>query len=388
MELQEAEDNAYYELNIPRKYFTLYLNQIGHIPPREISPERRYLEILTEKEVIGKAAVNVYENGFVEGIYESLTGVYESLKRNNEKMVLFFAERLNEEALKILEEEFTSGKIASHLPQIYLMFRTKALRNLTFHLFGNYKLLQDNNLYPEEWEIYVEEVSKDKIAFDLDRFETYEQGNSAMNYLISRGKHYVLKEALYIDYNIEEIFLSVLRSGRVDFLNEILPLTLPLLPRVVNKVQDLILPLSFSPSGKYSIYKLKHTYRLPNYYFDAAVYGGNPQIYDYLRTISGTLYPMFNEESFISGYYAFSDPVGFYEILQRINHKYLRANVALNIDLAIYTISKSDNIQEVINKIVSENFGKIDFMFTFLPYVTQKFEAKGYPLTEEILDSE
>ena len=127
-EWDQYANSAEEEFAITESYFNLALD-------RGITPLQRYIEVATEVVLSSDAAVNLNrETGQVFGIYESLAGVYESLRRNDAEMVLFFADRLKPQSRSILEEQLLSGQISKFLVPNFAYFRTAALRSLYSHV--------------------------------------------------------------------------------------------------------------------------------------------------------------------------------------------------------------------------------------------------------------
>lgn len=383
-EWEEYTHEAEKEIGVSPLYFQLPLYRIGAYPPRNITPAYRYLEVLTERYLTEESSARLNRvSGDILGIYESLAGVREGLLRNKPEITLYFAQRLRPESKEILIKELREGKIGPINP-----FATRALRELSTFLSLNVP-----HAFP--WQEYTEKMVEEDRFPDISRYPGIAEYEKALYYLISLGSSKALEEALLVPTNIEEIFLSTLRSGRTELVNKVLYMRKELgLPSYGEKVEDIVkTPLLTLPDELPPLSSVPRPGRVPNYYFSAALYGGNPRLYDFLLALQGGKDPSsLNEEEFFLGYYAKRglsiclEEICFYQLLARLPSRLITSNFALDIDLAILGFAKGLSPLSIAEK----NLGNVDILLAFLPYINKEELlplTQGYPLTRLVLSS-
>ncbi|SPN79017.1 Hypothetical protein BRZCDTV_113, partial [Brazilian cedratvirus IHUMI] len=364
IEWKQYADSAEEELGIPESYFNLALD-------RDITPLQRYLEVAAQVVLTPDAAVTYdRETGQVFGIYESLAGVYESLRRNDAEMVLFFANRLRPQSRSLLQEQLLSGEIRKVLVPNFIYFRTVALRALYSHL----GLQPIRDLYPTPWQLYVEDLAQEgEIAgFDVDAFPSDDAIIQSLSYLISREKYWALNSAIELNLPPEDVALAALASGSQDMIKAANNYAR-------NTVLDALVREGDMLPGKR---------RIPLYYFSALAQGCNSKLWTRLRDISREEPP---EQSLLllrAGYYlkvATSErpvTVDYYNIL-RVERPLSDPTLALNVDTAILLAEEGVSVKDI----VKNNLGNVNLLLTLSPELSDrdkaelKSESLAYPLT-------
>lgn len=383
------------EFAIPPAYFDLALTgpQVEGkpsplIPPRSVSAEYRYLEVKSKFELNAQDGARVYPDGTIEGLYESLAGVIESLKRDDTEMTLFFASRLRPESKEVLVKKIKSGELQGEIFGKYAQFRFSAylalLKQLGLSRYGP---------KVERWQLEALEgvVPEDK-----------EQKTLMLKYFISQGQEDALslareKGAL----SDEDVFISALRSGNLKMLNSVMGLRRKIgFPVVGRRVQDVVQPLPFSAQGVYDIGPQGKNRIEPKYYA-AAIYSGNPLFVDYVEKLgpyTGSYGKLQN--AFESGMKEKINPVGYYEIYQRFFTLRSYSWVAFSdIDILLLEAAVHSANQEELyyysKEVLEDNPGIINVLFTFAEIlstlsITNKLgfpepNLQGYPLSRKIL---
>ncbi|SPN78838.1 Hypothetical protein ZAZAV_35 [Cedratvirus Zaza IHUMI] len=384
----EYRAKAVKEFKIPPAYFDLALKKGSLIPVRSVSPEYRYLEIQSKFELSARDAARVYPDGTIDGLYESLAGVIESLKRDDTEMVLFFASRLRPESKEVLVKKIKSGELQSEIFGKYAQFRFSAylalLKELRLSRYGP---------KVERWQLDALEgiVPEDE-----------EKKTDMLKYFISQGSEDALslareKGAL----SDEDVFISALRSGNLKMLNSVMGLRRKIgFPVVGRRVQDVVKPLPFSAQGVYDIGPQGKN-KIEAKYYAAAIYSGNPLFVDYIEKLgpyTGSYGKLQN--AFESGMKEKINPVGYYEIYQRFFTIRAYSWVAFtDIDILLLEASVHSANQEELyyyaQEVLEDNPGIINVLFTFVEIlstlsITNKLgfpepNLVGYPLSRRII---
>jgi hypothetical protein len=409
-------ERAMKDFAISGEYFDLPLHDYPRIGRREarapISPEYRYLEIQTKFYLSPESAVSLSPDGEINGIYESLTGVYECLRRNDEEMVLFFAQRLRGGAISRITSDIQSGRILHMVPNYrpggydVFYFRTLALRTLADYLYpGRGKeRLRRAGLYPQAWQIRVEEDAKDGTL----RPEKYgNKGNTKLGllYLVSLGRRdaysYITSrfakpaEVAFVEEDLfrisaSDIGMAVLASGDLDLFEEGKRHVHQVLrgsPPVSQVLRDIPLFLSgvVYESGKVKV-------PIDPKFYEAVVYGGNPRILIYMKGFFNT--PISSPRSVIfSGYYTHNNPQGFFSVTTFFAGKYL-AFISSDLDISYHAWSIYEREEELAQYVVERNLGYVEEISTFYPLLSSKNkrEAKqraegAFPLSSRIMQT-
>lgn len=409
-------ERAFRRYGVPYEYFDLARTVLSEpneevpgdieVPARNISGSFRYLEIATKFELLPESAASLNKRtATVSGIYESYGGVLEALKRNDPRGIDIFFSRLRESQREQLIQDIRERnknilpkkfRFASFGHLVNLLFEDRAQEILTEEFIdgqGNVSVYQ-----PSEWEISVEEAEKNKQD-DGSRMikgvggESEEEFFEGLMYLISQGCRFALEQALEIlvrenrDEILEPIFLSALKSGQVDMVDRVLFLR-PLLglPNDGQKVLDIVSPapfqIFFADEGRIPpIVQVPNPVRIPDRYFDAACYGGNPLLVDFLLAMNDDLNYMPSSRELTEGYFTRRDPVGYYQVLQRCDFTFSSGNIPGlgDIDINLFLSSFMDNyFAGWINfdyDALTESRGNIDILLTYLPRYQQYMEG-------------
>jgi hypothetical protein len=401
------------DFNISPEYFDLPLYDYPNLRKRNISPQYRYLEIQTKFYLSPESAVSLSPDGEINGIYESLAGVYESLRRNDAEMVLFFAKRLKPAALDIIKKEVRSGRILHEVPNYrpggydIFYFRTLALRTLASFLFGKSAVatLKRAGLYPEKWQMAVEEQASEE-TFSPHKLGNKQQIKLGVLYFITLGKKNVfdyakniMKSTILSEYHVsnttlnistKELLLAALCSGDVDFFEQVKDYigytfsSSPPVMQVLASIPLFIKDVTYDSNVKTDI---------PQEIFDCISYGGNPRIYLYVQGHSKN-YPSYDKDAVFSGYYTHSSPEGFFSINTALNRAAINF-ISTDIDIDYYSIGTSERDSSyMVNAIVSKNLGYIELVSSFYPLLTQGYRginknraSHGYPLSLLIMQN-
>ncbi|SHO33104.1 Hypothetical protein BQ3484_36 [Cedratvirus A11] len=365
-EWNEYAQSAKEEFAISESYFNLALD-------RGITPLQRYIEVATEVVLSSDAAVNLNrETGEVFGIYESLAGVYESLRRNDAEMVLFFVNRLKPQSRAMLEEQLLSGEINRFLIPNFAYFRTAALRSLYSHLLSK----QDMNNYPAHWQLYTEDLAGEEEEvpfFDIDLFPSDDAIVESLSYLISREKFWALNTAIELNLSPEDVALAALASGSEDMIRAANNYSRNAVLDIFNFSSDII------PNKR----------RIPAYYFSALAQGCNFKLWTRLRDVSREEPPEQALPLLRVGYYLKTRPEDYYNILQgelplfEFQRPLTNPTLALNVDTAVLLASNGVSVKDI----VKNNLGNVNILLTLSPELSQqdkeeiKSEISGYPLS-------
>ena len=406
-------ERAVKDFGISGEYFDLPHYDYPKLRKRNISPQYRYLEIQTKFYLSPESAVSLSSDGEINGIYESLTGVYESLRRNDAEMVLFFAQRLKPDALTVIKREITKGSILHQVPNYrpggydIFYFRTAALRTLSSYLFGNKSvaILKKAGLYPERWQMATEEQASSD-DFSPHRLGNRQQLKLALLHLISLGKKNVFQYSKDIlkSYNLDgqhvsntvlnisnrELLLAALASGDIDLFEEVkqyLFVTqfrgLPLVMEVLADIPLFLKGIAYNAPFKIDISKEVS---------DSIIYGGNPRIFLYVRGYSKNPFS-YNSEVAFSGYYLHNNPQGFFSI----NSLYAKGNtstISSDLDIDYYSQGTEDDNLYPLKMIVLKNLGYIELVSSFYPLldrhgrqVIKNAAGSVYPLSSLIMQN-
>ncbi|SPN79009.1 Hypothetical protein BRZCDTV_109 [Brazilian cedratvirus IHUMI] len=408
-------ERAIKDFGISAEYFDLPLHDYPRIGKRNITPQYRYLEIQTKFYLSPESAASVSSDGEINGIYESLTGVYESLRRNDAEMVLFFAQRLKPNPLNILKKSIRSGEILHQVPNYrpggydIFYFRTLALRKLADYLFSKTALttLKKAGLYPEKWQMAVEEAASVTSSFSPHKLGNKQQQKLGILYLISLGrrdvfdyaKQHLLRygpETILVENTVavissDELLYAALASGRIDFFEEVkkrIAFSLNNAVKVEDKYPSLPLFLnSYTLKGGRT--------NIPQLIFNCVAYSGNARIFLYLRDYAINP-PELNEQILFSGYYVHNRPEDFFSLCT-LGGSYFTGFVHTDIDIDYYALGTYTSIDagRIAYEIVAKNLGQVEVVSSFYPFVNgaiskdllQIYATKGYPLSLLIIQN-
>ena len=383
----QYREKAVKEFGIPEDYFNLAQRASSPlVPARSVSPEYRYLEIKSKFELDARDAARVHADGTIEGLYESLAGVVESLKRDDTEMVLFFASRLRPESKEVLTKKIKSGELQSEIFGKYAQFRFSAYLALLKELKLSRYAPKVERWQLEALEGIVPEDEEKKVLM--------------LKYFISQGQEDALALAKGV-LSDEDVFISALRSGNLKMLNSVMGLRRKIgFPVVGRRVQDVVKPLPFSRLGKYDIGPQGKNRIEPKYYA-AAIYSGNPLFVDYVEKLgpyTGSYGKLQN--AFESGMKEKINPVGYYEIYQRFFTIRAYSWIASSdIDILLLEASVHSDSQEELyyysKEVLEDNPGIINLLFTFIEILSElnltyklgfpEPNLTGYPLSRRIL---
>nr|WIL05342.1 hypothetical protein pmam_303 [Pithovirus mammoth] len=264
------ERKAELELNFWEKFFNLYLGSETS-SKRPISEYFRYLELASVNSFLPElAASKNVETGEIFGLYESFAGLKEAVLKGDETQFDFFFTRLRPETLEWLKTHLKFlHSIEDLFPQgpgfISLDLFDKLLQETGQMALEEYPKLsepsaaqrwvaKDMNHYPLRAQIRNQKaMSKDSPQVQL--LENWDQFSSqVLLKLIERGNRQALDKVLdffdngRFDFEAEQIFLSILRSGELSFVQ------------------------AFEPFIQYVVF---YDEEQSQKYFDAAAFGGN-----------------------------------------------------------------------------------------------------------------
>nr|WIL05358.1 hypothetical protein pmam_319 [Pithovirus mammoth] len=410
-------ERAFLRYGVPYEYFDLARSVLSEpneevpgdigVPARNISGSFRYLEIATKFELLPESAASLNKRtATVSGIYESYAGVLEALKRNDPEGIDIFFPRLRES-----QREQLIQNIREHDEDILpKKFRFAAFGHLIDLLFGTAtrEVLTEGftddegeiikPYQPSDWEISVEEAEKNKED-DGSRMikgvggESEEEFFEGLMYLISQGCRFALEQALEILVGedkisiLEPIFLSALKSGQVDMVDRVLFLRSLLgLPIDGKTVLDIVSPapfqISFIDGGRNPpIVQVPNPQQIPDRYFDAACYGGNPLLVDFLLAMNDEPEYLPSTLGIIEGYFTRRDPVGYYQVLQRCGFVFSSENISSlgDIDIDLFLSSFKSNYftgwRNFDYDVLTESKGNVDILLTYLPRYQQYMEG-------------
>jgi len=100
------KEKAYKELGV---YYEFFDN--SNTFPKPLSGLERYLTLMSYKKLTPLSTVRVYKNGFIEGVYESLAGALEALRRASVEGLEVFVPRLKNQALFYFTEQIIGKEI-------------------------------------------------------------------------------------------------------------------------------------------------------------------------------------------------------------------------------------------------------------------------------------
>ena len=100
------KEKAYKELGV---YYEFFDN--SNTFPNPLSGLERYLSLMSYKKLTPLSTVRVYKSGFIEGVYESLAGALEALRRASVEGLEVFVPRLKNQALFYFTEQIIGKEI-------------------------------------------------------------------------------------------------------------------------------------------------------------------------------------------------------------------------------------------------------------------------------------
>nr|WIL02990.1 hypothetical protein Cbor_52 [Cedratvirus borely] len=398
-------ERAMKDFGISREYFDLPLYDYPKIGRRErrapVSPQYRYLEIQTKFYLSPESAVSVSPDGEINGIYESLTGVYECLRRNDEEMVLFFAERLRSEAISRVMEDIESGRILNMVPNYrpggydVFYFRTLALRTLMDYLYPGQgeERLRRAGLYPQDWQIAVEEDAKNN-TLQPGRYGNRAQRKLGLLYLVSLGRKDAYTYARRFIKRVDDAFvkedlfgisesemaMAILSSGDIDlfeygrgYIHE----TLKGSPPVLEVLREIPLFLS---SGFYDPGKVRVP--IDPIYYHCVIYGGNPKILIYMRGFFSNSASNSRSVMF-SGYYTHSNPEGYFSLTTFFTGKNL-VFISSDLDISYRSWSVYEKEEELAEYVVKRNLGYVEEVSTFYPLLSDKNKQEAKKRAKDV----
>lgn len=263
---------AQLDFGISPEFFDLFLG-LSKSSKRSINNFQRYLEL---------SSVNSFLPQVSEDLIEAFAGVRDAVLKGDEEQLDFFFSRLGPEAKSELTEIVSSSsKLDSFFPQgadlVSFPVLDKLVNQLTGHSLKETSgkispaqlwLIKEKIRGPLEVKIriqmaYCEAIPHRELIEDWDSFPP-----DVLCYLIERGNEQALEKVLSFTrqgrfgFTFEGVFLSILKSGRMDFVEAFRPYF-----QYLNSLTD-------KPSKK-----LVPTF---HYYFAEAFYGGNSKIIEFL----------------------------------------------------------------------------------------------------------
>lgn len=307
-------ERARVKFGIPYNYFDIP----RYVYPRNVAGINRYIEVATQVKPSEISGIEVYENGFIKGVYEKVALVLEAIKRDDPKIITEFAKDLTYNDIEYINQRIEgwtrfSGYLYPTYALIVLVNKTKG------------KIKPPHYLEKED-KADIAEWAKYNLPLDeLDIEVTYQD----IEYLITKGNTSAFEYALE-DGLIDNFFLLCLQSGKLEFVD-------PILSKFVNvsegySIAKNIPVLDFDPKQKeFPLYELEHTEVTIDYtILRSALIGGNVQIVDFFRSYYQLVYLPYEEASLsYKGYLHRGNPVEYYSIIQRFEPK-------LNLNLSTF----------------------------------------------------
>lgn len=368
---------AFVEYDVPQAYFMLAKS-------RGVTPHYRSVEIENKFLLRPNAALRVFPNDVIEGIYESLTGVIESVMRDDVEMADYFFDRLKPEAVERLRDYIETQDLIEMTQGYYFDFRC-----------GTYNRI-------------CERAGLARFALSLPKWQrrfiqeqilpnTLEEQKRTLKYYISQGSLEAVELGKQVLSN-KQLFLSCLRSGVKEILDSVFYLRDELglsYPRG-NKLDRVIGSIPFSTNVKDYAIGIGKGKVDPDYFY-AAAYSGNPQFIDFLLRIGkfeGSYAKL--QENLQFGMREKINPVGFYQVYQRMFLLYFSGYPwvpSTDIDMVILASSDQQrNLPEYIEDALLETLGNIPILFYFLKLSPddaldslQIINLKGYAYTQKLL---
>jgi hypothetical protein len=360
---------------------------------RDISQEYRELELLSEVELTPESRTRVDVEGEVLGIYESFRGVKEAIARNDADMALFFLTRLNPVAKERLIYELQKGSITSTSP-----YQTLAQRSVMQALGLSVERFSPLN-------IEVEEIASRQRPFPAHNF-AYRKTLTELHYLVTCGLEEALEQNILVckkstkanrAMDVDYLFISALKSGRVDFVNRALesfPKHLPY-PRVEEAVTEVDFVTRDQRFVEDFVLRKEEHKLQPRHYSDA-LEGGNPRLFVYIFAISDRE-PFYDAFSLLAGYTSRRDLLNRYMCAQFFPLSRFVHPSGSSIDLHRILSQKlpEEERKDHALKFVLANLGNVDILFYILDiypeerdFIAQTITDKHqglYPLSERIL---
>lgn len=337
-------DRAREELGIPYSYFDL----ARKFPLPRLNGLERYLSLLSYFKLSELATVKVYSNGKTEGVYESLAGAEEALKRDSLPGLDIFLPRLTPLAKRTLLAEIKDEKL-----------RPVEIAALAF--FG-----ED-----------VSELSPKKVTL-------YER--------VRRGEESAFFQAQKKFEGEISLLAAAVASGKIAFVQALLPQYYPELSNF--SIEKEVPPL---PYDEVLSFPLNLPPRPVDYIIlNAAVFSCNPRLLDFFISLYQTA-PTYL--SFLArGYRFHRAPLGAYSNLLRFHLPEVFDPESIwetgNLEMIYYLLESFDprEREREERKILKSNLGNIPLVITLplptLDIVTIANIRKRYPLTARILEEE
>lgn len=386
---RKAEKN----LKIPSEFFDLYLGS-PLSTRRPISESYRYLELASVNNFLPEAAVSRdVKTGQISGLFESLNGVKEAILRGDEQQFEFFFPRLKPNAIQRLNFLFEYPQLISDLfPQ--------GPNQVSFDLFvtfcqrlGFWNSNEGKVTSPaQDWIIRdtpgrsLEEKFQVRASFnapitDLSILNSYlpeaillliEKGQeSALTFLLGKFRR---GEMLLL---VSKVFIAVLRSGNFDFFD------------------------AFSPYFPNVGLETMSNFHIPNEYFIAAAYGGNPTILNFLLEVKGTTFEEIIKQNVVSFINLFVDStlLGFfshrkilwtYDILRNFPLQYYSNRSFLSsvpidfLDLIYYKTSTdqydfyNSSVISLLTQTLASNLGQLNVVFFCLNQLEKYIHEENF----------
>lgn len=253
-------------------FFDFFLDSSG----RSLNNFQRYLEL---------SLVNSFLPQAGEDLIEGIAGVKDAVLKGSEDQLNFFLFRLCPKAkVQLAEILNSSSKLKSLFPQGPDLISFSVFDSLVYRLTGQSLkdeketisasqlwLIEEKSPGPLEIKIrnqmaYCGAIPQKELLENWDFFPI-----DILCYLIEKGNEQALEKVLSFTrmgrfgFTFGRVFVSILRSGRIDFINAFRPYL-----KYLNSLAD-------QPSEK----------PVPNshYYFTEAFYGGNPKFIEFLNEI-------------------------------------------------------------------------------------------------------
>lgn len=410
----KAEKN----LKIPRQFFDLYLGS-DLSSPRPIVESYRYLELAVINSFLPESAVSRdRKTGQITGIFESFAGVKDAIIRGDEQEFEFFFARLKPEAksklIQILNSQFLLPELFPQGPDaisihIFGILYRRLVEDVPFDQFGPYitgtqfwlaGIEPSNDI--SDWDYREEVREKIQKRYLADSSRTQQIIESPADYffetflpLVEKGDQRALQYFLdnfskgIANYLTEQVFIAILRSGRVDFLDAFSPYL-----RKIGLKWGLTLP-----SQTASIEDSSRTPDLSTNYFVAAAYGGNSKMVEFLSLIRGETpaeivtkgnYSFANRyvRSAVDGFFSHRNVLGTYDLIQPIPFNSwttdLVALSGLPIDILDLLYHKFPIVEDspsrtwFLGKILSQNLGYLNVVFYCLAQLETQIRNENF----------
>jgi hypothetical protein len=325
---------------------------------------QRYLQIKSYHVLTPDLAVRVYEDGFIEGVYEAMAGYLKASRGTDSTMEHFFANRLKPEQVSKLVEEGTLTLPVPVLPSYYM------------------KTLNSNINYKPDYREYIDSYLREVLRRGDGDLAFI---NLALNADYKEIERY-FPQALREGSTHPALLQIVLSSGRTDWIDQILHRYFTL-PEGFTVERDIpFLPFWVEEFPIYELPLYQGSWIEAREILAAAIRGSNVKVVDFFRSI-------------------FRDKINnISDIVRENNKKGLQRQKNPEASFGIYKrfrqvpntipfmIEQALDSGDFLNLIRSEP-GNIPNLFVSLPYLDredlQKLERtlrRDYPLSKMMLE--